>query len=266
MGLGEELGGAAMVTAVYIVAGIIIVSGLVGGWAAYLAQPAADPAVPETRGSSLRRFLLLGVIASACVPLFLSLLKSDVVRNVFATTGSDGKTPLPPAYESYLIFIGLCLIAAFSSRRFIESVSNQVLERRVDEANDKADRAAAAARTAKEVAQEVADEVEAADNNTDGRQDSAAADLAAAAAMGEEEDDGAPVSLTPVERSVLQALARKTYRTRIGIAEDSGVSRNRISELLESLAERKLALPTRSPQTGGARWIITRKGSAALES
>lgn len=243
---------------VYIVATIILLTGLVGGLAAYLARPAEDPGGRRT----LARFLLLGVVAAACVPLFLSLLKSDVVRNIFTSLAADGKTALPPAYESYLIFIGLCLIAAFSSRRFIESVSNQVLERRLDEVNAKANSAAATAEAAREVAQEAVEEVEAADNMGDSLPD----DLAAKVAIGPSANERAAAPLSETERKILQAMTQKTYRTRTGIAEDSGVSRNRISELLESLADRKLALPAKSPRTGGARWILTSRGRAALDS
>lgn len=243
---------------VYIVTAIILFTGVVGGLAAYLARPADDPAGRAT----LARFLLLGVVAAACVPLFLSLLKSDVVRNIFTSLAQDGKTALPPAYESYLIFIGLCLIAAFSSRRFIESVSNQVLERRLDEVNAKADSAAATAEVAREVAQEAVDEAEAADN----MEDALPAELAAELALESAGNDRGVTALSATERKILQAMTQKTYRTRTGIAEDSGVSRNRISELLESLADMKLALPTKSPRTGGARWIITDRGRAALNS
>ncbi|HET6940661.1 MAG TPA: hypothetical protein VFH89_00720 [Sphingomicrobium sp.] len=50
------------------------------------------------------------------------------------------------------------------------------------------------------------------------------------------------------------------------MAQDSGIPRNQISEVLEELHRRKLATSTKSPSTGGARWLITKRGEALLKS
>jgi hypothetical protein len=239
-----------------VVVGLTIGCGAIGGWAAYLT--AERPAKDESR-RTLTRFVVLGIIAAASVPLFLSLVRSQVTQAMFtAVTNADKDTP--GFYESYLIFAGICLIAGFSARRFIDSISKQVLQR-LDEVQEKASQAAASAADAKQVVHEVAAETEAADDK-----DAPAppeiegeSNHASFAATG-------PISVTADERRALQAMVRRTYRTRTGIAEDSGISRNRISEILDALHQKKLALPTKSPNTGGSRWTITHRGNQVLES
>ncbi|MFD1612958.1 YEATS-associated helix-containing protein [Sphingomonas tabacisoli] len=250
---------------IWNVIAIIVVAGLVGGWAAYLVEGSNARTIagaglnqnaPNPAGRPLVQFLLLGAIASACVPLFLSLVKSGLVASVFATRlAADGKTPILP-YEDYLVFTGLCLIAAFSARNFIESVSKQVLQK-ADQAQRAASAAALAATDAKEAASEAVNEVESIDENSPPPVSEKAFDAI-------ESGDHGAIGLNDTERRVLKAMTTKTYRTRTGIAEDSGVPRDRISEILQDLHERKLALPTKSPSTGGLRWTISDRGRAAI--
>lgn len=231
---------------------IILATGLIGGTAAWLSEPRPGPDDPPVPEPLLKRFLFLGVVAAACVPLFLSLLKSGLITGIFRAPDSA------PAYEDYLIFIGLCLVAAVSARRFIDSITQQLI-RRLDEVDAKAGRAAAAAAEAREVAHEAVVEVEAADDEEGDEQPAEGPELSMAEAR------AAPAEVTPSERRALEAMTKHRMRTRTGIAEDSGISRNRISELLEALADKGLARPTSSKRTGGARWAITNKGRAAIE-
>jgi hypothetical protein len=236
---------------VYIVVGIILFTGLLGGYGAFLLEPAEQPPGQPPR-RALIRSLLLGVIAALAVPLFLSLTKSALMGNIFVAESVPAK---PPAFEDYLVFAGLCVPAAVSARRFISTVTERLLQR-----VDQVERTAVdAQRKAEQAKEEVLEGEEADDPNAlppPDIQAGAAADFEIASSGGVADD----------ERRVLQALSRRTYRTRTGIAEDSGISKNRISELLEGLADRKLALPTTSPRTGGHRWIITKRGEAELRS
>lgn len=236
---------------VYIVIGIILVTGLLGGYGGYLMEPAADPPGEPPR-KALIRSLLLGVIAALTVPLFLSLTKSGLMGNIFAPARIP---PRPPAFEDYLVFAGLCVIAAVSARRFLSSVTDRVLQR-----VGQAERTAADAKITAEQAKEEVMEGETADD-PNAPPPPQIEELAALSSVTETRSP-----LSDDERRVLDALSKRTYRTRTGIADDSGIPRNRISELLEGLADRKLALPTKSPRTGGARWIITGRGLAAIDS
>ena len=246
-------------TQVASVIAIIAGAGLVGGWAAYLVE---DRRSPEDDRRRLRRFLVLGVIAAACVPLFLSLVRSQLTQAMFdENVNPDTSNRWPIYYESYLVFSGICLIAAFSARRFIDSISKQVL-RQLEQVQETARGAAATAADARQVAHETASEVEAADENSSAPLPPDVEEEG----LDEGNPDAGPVTLSADERAALQAMTRRTYRTRTGIAEDSGISRNRISEVLDSLHQKKLAVPTKSPTTGGNRWIITRRGQGALSA
>jgi hypothetical protein len=229
------------------VIGIIVFSGLIGGLAAYL----ASESITEREGRSpLARYLILGVIASAAVPLFLSLVRSQVTQDMLKAV-EPGKAEYSGLVESYLIFVGICLIAAFSARRFIDGISKQVLQR--------LDQVEVVTADTKEALREVAKEVEGADSET--------APLPAGVREltdAEEEGGHAHVPVSADELRALEALSRRTYRTRTGIAEDASISRNRISEILDALYQKKMALPTTSPNTGGQRWTITKRGEAAL--
>lgn len=236
---------------VLIVVGIMLVTGLLGGYGAYLIEPAAEPPVHSPR-KVLIRSLFLGVIAALAVPLFLSLTKSRLMGSIFAPLSTP---PSPPAFEDYLIFAGLCVIAAVSAHRFIMSVTDRILQR-VDQAERTAVRAEKTAEQAKLEAQEGE---EADDPNAPRPPESEQLMVM------QSDSPSEPVALSADELNALKALMSKTYRTRTGIAEDSGISRSRISEVLDDLYRKNLAVPTKSPKTGGLRWIITKGGEAALQ-
>lgn len=242
---------------------IIIAAGLTGGWAACLVDRSGRglAEVGSDGSNSLRvpvlQFLLLGIIAAACVPLFLSLVKSGLMSNIFEPPAVPAGQATTVPFEDYLIFAGLCLIASFSARSFIDSVSKQVL-RKVEQVQETADAAVRTAADARSLASEAATEVEQIDANAE------LPNAVEKAALEQRTANPEDLNVNDIERRVLEAMASKTYRTRTGIAEDSGVSRHRISDLLETLYERKLALPTKSPSTGGARWTISSAGREAL--
>ena len=234
------------------VASIIAAAGLIGGYAAFLAEDRRLVA-DEGDGAPRRlRFLILGVVAAACVPLFLSLVRSDVI-NVIISDRNGGRL------ESLLVFIGLCLIAAFSARAFIDSLTKQALQR----LTVKVDRAEAKAETAREVASGAIAEMEALDGGgaeidpVDGAEAHAeAAPLPA---------EGVP-PVDELEWRVLRALTKSPLRTATGTAADAGIPTSRIGELLASLADKGLAAATRSARSGGVRWKITPAGIAALQA
>jgi len=243
---------------VFVVAAIIVVAGLLGGAAAYLTEPVVDQAAAEPRRRALYRSLLLGILAAACVPLFLSLVQSGLMASIFAPPATP---PRPPAFEDYLIFTGLCVIAAISSRRFLDSVSRQIL-RQAERANERASQAelqsAAAAARVDRVEEAVERTAEVVDDQRAGPMPMAAnANVVA---------DAAKPYLSEGDRAVLQAMTKHTLRTATGIAEDAGIPKTRIGETLDILAERELIMPAISPTTRGKRWRLTPQGMAALET
>jgi hypothetical protein len=240
---------------------IIVFGGLIGGWGAHLLTVGL-PAQTGGEHPSKLRFFILGVIAAACVPLFLSLVQSGIITEIMFNR-------LNNRAESYLIFAGLCLVAALTARNFLDSLSKRVLrdlEKLGDEVQD-SKRIAAAADAKAEVAEQKAEEVA----EVIDEREAEVQDAPLAGAQGEDEPilegtyfNPATASLSDKERQVLSALTQMTFRTATGVAKDVGMARSQIGELLDSLAERRLAAPTVSPTTRGARWKITRAGVAAL--
>lgn len=226
------------------VAIVILAGGLVGGYAAFLAEEGGPFHFADHQRPPKLRYLVLGVVASACVPLFLSLVRSDILGVIF--TNARGER-----LESYLVFTGLCLIAAFSARAFIGSISQRILQQ-VEQAGAQAEQATRKAEEAQETALEVADErsAEASPERHYVESQPALGDL--------------PI-LDDLERRALQALTKMTFRTATGIAADIGVSRSHIGEILDSLAAKRLVAITQSPTTKGVRWTITSRGIGAVD-
>ena len=77
--------------------------------------------------------LVKGVVAAFLVPIFLEVIRSDIGRNL----GTD-------LYD-YIVFGGLCLVAAIFSDKFIDTLGDRILkkaenaERHARESNEKAD-------------------------------------------------------------------------------------------------------------------------------
>ena len=97
---------------------IMAVAALIGGAAAYLTRDVTADGESELK-TLFWRFILLGVVAAACVPLFLSLVKSRIMESILTDNQHNH-------LESYLIFTGLCLVAAYSARTFITSPPDAV--------------------------------------------------------------------------------------------------------------------------------------------
>ena len=106
---------------------IIIAAGLLGG---------AVNAVRASRSNGQwAKSLLKGVVAALLVLVFLEIIKSDL--------GFEANPDDP--YHNYLVFAGLCLIAAIFSDKFIDSIGERILqkvekaERTAEESNRKVD-------------------------------------------------------------------------------------------------------------------------------
>jgi ABC-type siderophore export system fused ATPase/permease subunit len=101
--------------------GIILLAGIYGGIVNYFTL------YNQKESGSNRKFcgaILAGVAASFMVPLFLSMISSDLIEN----SRKDDKY--------YFVFAGLCLVAGIFSRRFINSIGKKILDQ-VEKANEK---------------------------------------------------------------------------------------------------------------------------------
>jgi hypothetical protein len=243
---------------------IILIAGLLGGGAGYLLDPisSGDAAAPLKKHGFFR-YLLLGVIAAACVPLFLSVLQSDLMTNIFKVAAEGSTTPVGVPFVEFLILTGFCLIASVFSRRFLDTVSQQVMRSAAEaqaaavKATKTAEIAEAKATDAEAIAKDIMTEV--AESNAP------AVDAATLnAEMAAVPDDVTVPPLSPDEKQALAVMTSTTYRTATGVAGEIGRSRTEAASLLRSLASKGLVEPTTSTKTGGVRWRITPLGIRAL--
>ena len=96
----------------YVLVSIIVLAGALGGFAAYLSES-------EFKGEQypLLKRIGLGIAAAFVVPLFLNTISSSLIVDAeeFPT--------------NYLVFAGFCVLAAFSSKTFISTLSDALLDK-----------------------------------------------------------------------------------------------------------------------------------------
>jgi hypothetical protein len=107
---------------------IIIAGGIFGGWASYLAARPTDGDLGSVKvlantvdpARSWLPHVVLGTLAAFVVPLFLSLIQSDLLGDILQN--NNNKRTL-----DYFTLGGFCLIASFSSRAFMTRLTDKVL-------------------------------------------------------------------------------------------------------------------------------------------
>ncbi|WP_077923376.1 YEATS-associated helix-containing protein [Spirosoma sp. 209] len=114
---------------------VMLTGGIIGGIVNFFYAP-----LPNGQPNSLGRCVILGIGASALVPVFLFVTQSKILDKLFYPAGPE----LSAADKAInlLVFISLCLLAAISSSRFIASVSDRViaqLKEEVKEAKEEID-------------------------------------------------------------------------------------------------------------------------------
>jgi hypothetical protein len=108
-----------------ILVGIMLFTGLLGGLANYLND--------DNEGRDVWKSLVLGVVATISIPLFLKIVDSSLI--------AGGKID----DYSLLVFAGFCILAAYYSAKFLEGLSNRILQdlqKKVEETDQKASQAA----------------------------------------------------------------------------------------------------------------------------
>jgi hypothetical protein len=103
---------------IYLIALIMLVAGAFGGGANYLLNRSTTIESVDKR-PTLCANLFLGIVAALTVPLFLELAQSSLVGVILS-----GWQTKP---ETLFVFFGFCVVAAVSSRAFLQSISKQLL-------------------------------------------------------------------------------------------------------------------------------------------
>ncbi|MCT0230967.1 hypothetical protein KQ306_08910 [Synechococcus sp. CS-1324] len=240
---------------------VLLLSGLLGGLVAYLIdfsdrarvfrslEDSTGQVQIDRRGKGRTQIdhsidfamhMLLGISASLVVPLFLNTISSSLVGEAIKG-GQD-------SLHSLLVIMGFCVIAAVSSRRFIDSITDSVIRdfkskfenqnQQIESLNEKASQALDLASV--ETEPETFDE-----------------DLALAEPV--IKDYRIP-SLGEQENRVISAILSKTYGSRASasIARDLKMPEAEVLALLEGLADKRFAIMKTTPKRL-TRWSLTER-------
>ncbi|MBO0904335.1 YEATS-associated helix-containing protein [Jiella sonneratiae] len=232
---------------------ITVVAGGLGGLAASLMLGDADDLGIWDKTATARRIsppkvvrnVFLGAVAALLVPLFLSLAKSEIVKNVTSTTDKAGN-------ENILIYVGFCLVAAISFKRFLTSVPDQVLSSLKSEVN-----------VLKQKNENVQTDLEEVKENVDAT--SAPLNADAQEAVHDEAATRAQADQLPkAEAEALKAMrdSRLMKRTVAGVAKHARMSHADADVALQSLAEKGLLEEVVSDTTGRTLYVLNDGGRA----
>ncbi len=218
---------------------IMLVAGSLGG---AINNFLATDSASDGSKLDLKRSVVIGVGAALLVPLFLNMISSNLLSEVVG--GKDN----PGDFGKALVFLGFCLVAAISSRAFIQTISDRLLNEVKKTANEAKIEAEDAQTKVGEVVNIVAEPEE---QPTLG--------VRSNATMLEP-------SLGTKERNLLNALAEGKWmlRSRTGVVNDAKISPEEIDSLLRKLEDQQLIGQTKS--SSGPRWYITQAGRDAIGS
>lgn len=214
---------------------IMLAAGAFGGLINYFQEQ--DDTSPTSADSTnlvhqhhILHCLTIGIGAALLVPLFLNMISSDLLI-------ACKETP-----TKMLVFAGFCLIAAISSRSFIGTLSNRVIDM-VKKVEKEAERANLEINAVKKEVQPVIQK--------------------ATEPMIELSSDNAALQDTTVNgenNQVLLALSKSQYafRTLAGISNFTKLSQDKVKEAIQELMD--AGLVNENLQDGGKYWCLTKQG------
>ncbi len=184
----------------------------------------------------------IGVVATFVVPLFLSLVQSNLFDNLFAAD------TLPP--KLVFIYGGFCIVAAISSRPFLQTISDKILAlaKHIKETDDRQ-------RKTEDKVEELVENQEQPDEPPP------APPAATQSAVG-----NITPTLSDEEIRILQALQAKPYRRRTlaGVRTDSNVETQRALQLLGKLKSDGFVIDRTSVKSGNLLYEMTASGADIL--
>lgn len=209
---------------------VMLLSGVVGGIINHFLTQEAN--IDNKKKIFMGRDIWVGIGASFSVPLFLNMISSNLIDSI--------KTePL-----KIFIFLGFCLIAAISSRAFINTLSNRLLK--------DVEAARKEAKIAGDNAKVVEDKIDIVlEKETEPEEESVAF-------------AGVTADITDEEIKILKTFVsgRFTIRSLSGIANESGIPKDQVNKLLDDLLAKSFVMQRDNDK--GPRWFITAEGRRSL--
>jgi hypothetical protein len=235
---------------------VMFLAGLLGGAINhYLSQESESPESPTQNSPSTRttrafmgRELLVGLGASFMVPLFLNMVSSNLIEQIKGAEGS------PAQPYKLLVFAGFCLVAAISSRAFIRTISDRILNE-VKQAKREVQEAKKEVQEVKEDVQEVHADFE----PILSQQTEDEVSVGRAAQPAPEDKIG------EIEQRVLRAFSNSRFalRTIGGVASETSIGIPELEGILSELSARGMVGQRMGKK--GMRWYITQKGLNAIQ-
>ncbi len=231
---------------------IMLSSGLIGGTSNWILNSDENDTVNDNIRIGYWGYIIVGFAASLTVPLLLSMLQSDLLSKIGAASNP----------KENFIFMGVCVVVAFSSRAFMESISEKLLNQ-IKVVGKKANDAKEAADDAKDFGKLVSEDIELNNNNENSLERTTETENNSNFIP---DEDQLKIRLSDEEYRSLKAAGQMTARTRSGIASEANIKTNKIGEIIDSLVSKKLLQRAISKNTGGLRFKITKFGVYYLEN
>jgi hypothetical protein len=221
------------------IVGTMLLSGAVGGLInSYLSDPVTEKPL------TWWQHIILGIVAAFIVPVFLNTISSRLIAEIKIMD----KPLTSEILSKLLVLSGFCLVAAVSSRTFIRSMTDRLLQE------------VSAAKNVAIQAKQQADNA------------SAIASLSVETEPQDELGAGKSLSMvatpkpevTEIERKILQAMvnSRFSMRSISGIAKDSSLPREQVNTCISDLISKALIMEGTNSE-GQPRWYPTPLGRTA---
>jgi hypothetical protein len=192
-----------------IVLSIILTSGVLGGLTNFYLALTADIKDKECRFLFFKS-LLLGICASATVPLFLQIISNNLLDVPSQSTFPE---------KNYFILGGFCVLASFYSKRYLDDLYTKVS--RIEKVADEA----------KQIAENTEEKNQEIDNLEDVIPDME--ELKSVQILDSRED------IKKIIRSIV--LSKYSYRTISGVAKETGFDQLKVKRILNLLNDRGYA-------------------------
>lgn len=197
----------------------------------------------------------LGVVAALTVPLFLSFVQSQIVVAI-ATADSEGTGGIT---DDIMIYVGFCVVAAFSFRRFLTSVTDRTfaLEKKVEQRLEK-------------IETKVEDVADTVDETADNLPDQPAPE-AVTAPLDQNAQPVAPLTkadLPPEAPDILGSIidSRFARRSSRNVAKELGMDKNQVGRILDEMAAKNLVLTKVSRKTGATLYEPTKTAVSIVKA